>query len=128
MVTIQIALALIVVVIAEPAGLWFINNEMTIDPARIPAARWVLHFSLAAFVINLLSVPQMASITAHEKMSAYAWIGIMDGMLRLGVALLIMRSQNDRLILYSALMAGVVLAVRIAYGIYCRRNFPECFM
>lgn len=125
-VTIQIALALIVVVIAEPAGLWFINNEMTIDPSRIPAARWVLHFSLAAFVINLLSVPQMASITAHEKMSAYAWIGILDGLLRLGVALLIMRSQNDRLILYSALMAGVVLAVRFAYGIYCRKNFPEC--
>ncbi len=125
-VTIQLILALIVVVIAEPVGLWFINNEMTIDPSRIPAARWVLHFSLLAFVINLMSVPQVASITAHEKMSAYAYIGLMDGLLRLGVALLIMKSPIDRLVYYAALMAAVVLLVRLAYGIYCRRNFPEC--
>ncbi len=125
-VTIQLILALIVVVIAEPVGLWFINNEMTIDPSRIPAARWVLHFSLLAFVINLMSVPQMASITAHEKMSAYAYIGLMDGLLRLGVAFLIMKSPIDRLVYYAALMAAVVLLVRLAYGIYCRRNFPEC--
>ena len=73
-VTIQLILAAVVVIAAEPIGLWFIENRMTIDPSRIPAARWVLHFSLLAFVINLMSVPQMASITAHEKMSAYAAI------------------------------------------------------
>ena len=84
-VTIQMILAAVVVLVAEPVGLWFIENEMTIDPSRIPAAKWVLHFSLLAFVINLMSVPQMASITAHEKMSAYAVIGIMEGLLRFGV-------------------------------------------
>ena len=125
-VTIQIILAIAVAVIAEPAGLWFIQNKMTIDPLRIPAAQWVLHFSIIAFVINLLSVPQMASITAHEKMSAYAYIGILDGILRLGVAFLIANSASDRLILYSALMSGVVLIVRFAYGLYCRSHFPEC--
>ena len=125
-VIIQLALALVVVVLAEPVGLWFIDNKMTIDPSRIPAARLVLHFSLLAFVLNLMSVPQMASITAHERMSAYAWIGILDGILRLGVALLIARSSSDRLVLYAALMAGVVLIVRAAYMIYCRVNLPEC--
>jgi len=125
-VTIQLVIALVVVLAAEPVGLWFIENKMTIDPARIPAAEWVLHFSLLAFVINLMSVPQMASITAHEKMSAYAAIGVLDGLLRLAVAFMIMRSPIDRLIYYAALMAVVVLMVRGAYGIYCRRNFPEC--
>ncbi len=125
-VTIQLILALVVAALAEPAGLWFIENEMTIDPARIPAAKWVLHFSLLAFVINLMSVPQMASITAHEKMSAYAWIGLLDGFLRLSVAFLIMKSPIDRLVYYAALMAGVVLIVRLVYGIYCRKNFEEC--
>ena len=125
-VTIQLVIAAVVVIIAEPAGLWFIRNEMTIDPSRIPAAIWVLHFSLASFVINLMSVPQMASITAHEKMSAYAYIGTMEGLLRLAVAVLISRSSSDRLVLYSALMMVTVLMVRAAYGIYCRRNFPEC--
>lgn len=124
-VTIQMILALIVVVLAEPLGLWFIDNHMTIDPCRIPAARWVLQFSLLAFVINLMSVPQMAMITAHEKMSAYAYIGLLDGFLRLAVALLIAHSSSDRLVLYSALMAVVVVAVRSAYGIYCRSHFAE---
>jgi O-antigen/teichoic acid export membrane protein len=125
-VTIQLILAAIVVILAEPAGLWFIENRMTIDPSRIPAARWVLHFSVLAFAVNLMSVPQMASITAHEKMSAYAGIGVFDGLLRLSVAFLILHSGYDRLICYAALMAGVVLLVRIAYGVYCRLHFPEC--
>ena len=125
-VTIQLILAAVVVLLAEPLGLWFIDNKMTIDPSRIPAARWVLHFSLLAFVINLMSVPQMASITAHEHMSAYAYIGILDGILRLGVAFLILHSPIDRLIYYAALMAGVVLIVRLAYGLYCRLHFEEC--
>ena len=125
-VTIQIILAVVVAAVAEPVGLWFIDNKMTIDPCRIPAARMVLHFSVLAFVVNLMSVPQMASITAHEKMSAYAAIGIMDGLLRFGTALLVRNSGTDRLILYAILMTASVLAVRLAYGIYCRLNFQEC--
>ena len=125
-VLIQAAIALIVASIAEPVGIWFINNEMTIAPERIPAAIWVLHFSVFSFVVNLLSVPQMASITAHERMSAYACIGMLDGFLRLMVAFLILRSPFDRLVYYAALMAVAVLIVRIAYGVYCRRNFEEC--
>ena len=125
-VNIQLILALIIVLLAEPIGLWFIENKMTIDPARIPAATWVLHFSLLAFVINLMSVSQMASITAHEKMSAYAYIGILDGLLRLGVAFMIVSAPFDRLVYYAMLMAGVVLIVRLTYGIYCRIHFPEC--
>lgn len=125
-VLIQAVLSLIVICICEPAGIWFIKNQMTISPDRIPAALWVLQFSLISFVVNLMSVPQMASITAHEKMSAYAYIGILDGLLRLGAALLIIHSPIDRLVWYSALMAAAVLAVRVAYLIYCRVHFPEC--
>lgn len=124
-VVIQLILAVLVVLLAEPLGLWFIDNKMTIDPVRIPAARWVLQFSLLAFVINLMSVPQMAMITAHEKMSAYAYIGLLDGFLRLAAALLISNAASDRLVLYSALMAAGVIIVRMAYGIYCRSHFPE---
>jgi O-antigen/teichoic acid export membrane protein len=125
-VNIQVVLSVIVIVLAEPAGLWFIDNRMTIDPSRIPAARWVLQFSLLSFAVNLMSIPQMASITAHEKMSAYAYIGVLDGILRLAAALLISWSHSDRLILYAFLMFLSVLAVRLAYGLYCRMNFAEC--
>lgn len=124
-VVIQFSIALLIVILAEPAGLWFIENRMSIAPERIQAAKWVLHFSLFAFAVNIMSVPQMAMITAHEKMSAYAVIGIMDGLLRLGVALVVMHAGFDRLILYAALMAFSITLVRIAYGFYCRRHFPD---
>lgn len=125
-VSIQILLAVAVVLLAEPFGLWFIDNKMSIPQERIPAATWVLHFSVLSFVINLLSVPQMASITAHERMSAYAYIGILDGLLRFASALLIRCSSGDRLVAYAAFMALSVLIVRMAYGWYCRKHFEEC--
>lgn len=125
-VIIQIILSVVVVLLAEPIGMWFIEKKMTIPPERIPSATYVLHFSILSFVINLMSVPQTASITAHEKMSAFASIGLLDGCLRLGVALLIMKSGFDRLVLYAGLIAVNVILVRLAYGIYCRRHFPEC--
>ena len=125
-VNIQLILAAIVVLLAEPIGLWFINNEMNIDHDKINQAEWVLHFSLASFVVNLMSVPQMASITAHERMSAYAYIGILDAFLRLCTALLVMHSSGERLVQYAALMMLTVILVRMAYGIYCRKHFEEC--
>ena len=125
-VVIQLSIALLIVLLAEPAGLWFIEHRMSIAPERIQAAKWVLHFSLFAFAVNIMSVPQMAMITAHEKMSAYAVIGLLDGMLRLGVALAVMHAGFDRLIFYAALMALSVTLVRLAYGVYCRRNFSDC--
>ena len=125
-VNVQLILALIVVILAEPVGLWFIDNKMTIAPDRTAAAQMVMHFSLLSFVVNLMSVPQMASITAHEQMSAYAYIGVLDGTLRFAVSLLIAHSSSDRLVGYAALMAAVVVIVRLSYGIYCRTHFPEC--
>ena len=125
-VNVQLLLSLIVIILTEPVGLWFIENKMTIDPSRIPDARIVLHFSLLAFVINLMSVPQMASITAHEKMSAYAYIGILDGVLRFAVAYCLTYVTSSRLVYYAIMMAGVVLVVRMAYNRYCTRHFPEC--
>lgn len=125
-VTVQLIIALAVALLAEPAGLWFIENKMTIDPSRISAARMVLHFSIFTFAVNLLSVPQMALITAHERMEAYAGIGILDGLLRLAVAFFIMASPIDRLVFYAAMMALASLIVRIAYTVWCRRHFEEC--
>ena len=125
-VIVQVILAIVVILIAEPVGLWFIDNKMTIEPEKIVSARLVFHFSLLTFVINLLSVPQMAMITAHEKLSAYAYIGIVEGILKLSVALLIARTDTDRLILYAVLMTAIAFVVRCAYAVFCRVRFKDC--
>ena len=125
-VTVQLILALLVVVIAEPLGIWFIENEINMPPDRHDAAHWVFQFSLLTFVINIISIPYNASIIAHERMSAFAVIGVLEGLAKLAVAFLIMYSPIDRLVYYAILMCVVAVGVRMAYSVYCRRHFPEC--
>lgn len=123
---VQIVLALIVVAVGEPLGLWFIGEKMTIPPERVAAAQIVLQFSLITFVINLLSVPYNATIIAHESMGAFAAVGLLEGFAKLGVALLLSVSPIDRMVWYALLMCVVALCVRLAYVFYCRRHFDEC--
>lgn len=90
------------------------------------AANWVLQFSIITFVINLISVPYNAAIIAHEKMSAFAYISILEVVGKLVIAFLILVSPIDKLIFYAILMCAVAVVVRFTYGHYCKKHFTEC--
>ena len=124
-VNIQFFIAFLVFAIGEIIGVWFINNKMNIPTERLEAANWVLHCSLLAFCINLVSVPYNACIIAHEKMKAFAYVSILEAILKLGVCFLITISPIDKLISYSTLLVGVSLCIRSTYTIYCHRHFEE---
>ena len=121
-VTIQLLLSLIIVVLIESVGVWFLNAKMTIPAERMTAANWVLQFSIVTFVISLISVPYNAAIIAHEKMSAFAYISILEAAGKLAIAFLIMVSPIDRLIFYAILMCVVGLIVNRC----CERNSYPC--
>ena len=125
-VTIQIGLAILIILLAEAVGVWFLNLKMNIPVARLNAANWVFQFSLLTFAINLISVPYNASIIAHERMSAFAYISILEAVGKLSIAFLIVVSPIDRLIFYALLMCVIALVVRVAYGAYCKKHFEEC--
>ena len=125
-VTIQLLLSLIIVILVESIGVWFLNVKMSIPTDRMLAANWVLQFSIATFVINLVSVPYNAAIIAHERMSAFAYISILEALGKLAIAYLIVVSPMDRLIFYALLMCSVAVIVRAVYGYYCKRHFAEC--
>ena len=125
-VVIQLGLALLLVLLVETAGMWWLNHRLNIPPDRLEASRWVLQCSLGVLVISLLSVPFQAAIIAHERMSAFALISLGEAALKLGVALLLFFSPFDKLVSYAVLMLAVALLVRLAYGIYCGRKFAEC--
>lgn len=125
-ITIQLLLSLIVVLLVESIGIWFLNCRMIIPVNRIIAANWVLQFSLFTFVLNLVSVPYNASIIAHERMSAFAYISILEAIGKLAIAFLIICSPIDRLIFYSMLMCIVAIIIRLAYAQYCKKHFEEC--
>ena len=125
-VTIQLLLSLIIVVLVESVGVWFLNTKMTIPETRMTAANWVLQFSIISFVIGLISVPYNAAIIAHEKMSAFAYISILEAVGKLAVAFLIVISPIDRLVFYAILLGAIGVIIRFVYGHYCKKHFVEC--
>lgn len=125
-VTIQIGISLIILLLAETIGLWFLNNKMVIPESRIYAANWVYQFSIMTFILNLISMPYNACIVAHEKMSAFAWITIYDAIAKLLVAWLTFIAPMDKLIFYAGFIVLIAFTQRIIYTSYCLRNFEEC--
>ena len=125
-VTIQLILSVIVLIVAETIGLWFLNEKMTIPEDRLIPTNWVYQLSIFTFIINLISVPYNAVIIAHEKMSVFAYIGIFEGLSKLIIAFTISISPIDHLITYSILMCCIAIVVRLVYGGYCKSHFEEC--
>lgn len=115
-----------IMALGEGLGILFLDNWLKIPADRMSAARWVLQTSIAAFVLQLMTIPFAASIVANEKMSAFAMFSIVDGILKLGLVMLLLTIHSDRLILYGVLIAVETLVVLGLHIWYCRRNFKFC--
>lgn len=125
-VTIHITIAIIIVIIAETLGLWFVNTQLNIATERMVAANWVYQFSIFTFFFSIINVPYNACIIAHEHMNAFAYISILEVMLKLIMAFLLMISGFDKLIIYGGYLLFVAFFIWVVYGIYCKRHFEEC--
>lgn len=125
-VTIQAGIAIIIILLAETVGLWFVNEKIVIPESRLTAANWCFQFSIITFAINLISVPYNAAIIAHEKMSAFAYISILEAIGRLTVAWCIVLNPIDRLIFYGGMVAVIGWLVYSVYMLYCMKKFEEC--
>lgn len=122
---IHILIAVIIILLGETIGLWFMYEKMQIPAERMDAAFWVLQCSILATAIMIISVPYNADIIAHEKMSAFAYISILEGMLKLAVVYLLLAFNSDKLILYAFLILAVQLLIRFRYSSYCNKHFEE---
>lgn len=119
-------LAIVILLLAETVGLWFLNTKMNIPIGREIAANWVYQCSIVAFLLTVISVPYNACIVAHEHMKAYGYFGIIEVILKLLIVLCLLLLPSDRLIAYAVLLVLVSLIMRVSYGIYCSRHFKEC--
>ncbi len=122
---IHIILGLIIVVLLEIFGLWFLYNKLNIPAERLGVAFWVFQFSVATLFVNIISLPYNATIIAHEHMVAFAYISILEASLKLGAVLLLLVILVDKLLLYAAIMFCIALLLRFIYSIYCYRRFQE---
>lgn len=124
--SIHIAIALLVLILAETVGLWFFYNYLNIPPDRLDAGFWVYQFSIATFVVKIAQVPYNASIIAHERMGVYAYVSIAEAMLTLLLAFTLTWVEYDKLMLYAMLLFLLTLIIASIYKIYCTRKFVTC--
>ena len=124
-VNVQMLMSFIIVVLAEIIGLWFLENKVNLPDGRLGAAHWVFQCSLLAFVVNLISVPYNATIIAHERMNAFAFISILEAVLKLLIVFLLYKLPYDKLKTYAVLVLAVSVIIRFVYGYYAKRHFEE---
>lgn len=122
---IQLAIALVALLIIESLGAWYIENKMVIPPDRIVAARWVFQFSTIALLLLIIQAPFSSAILSFEKMDFYAFVSIIDVVLKLGIVLIIQIIEYDKLIVYGSLMLMVSLINFLLYFGYCKINIKE---
>lgn len=125
-VTIHFSLAIVLFLLLELIGLWFLNYKINIPSDRLNAANWVFHCSVLTFCINIISVPYNAAIVAYERMSAFAYASIFEAISKLAMVFVLFKIQYDSLILYALLAMLISLAMRFIYSIYCHINFKDC--
>jgi O-antigen/teichoic acid export membrane protein len=123
---IHIILAAIILVFAETAGLWFLNQKLNIPADRRTAAFWVYQVSVLAILLSIIQAPYNASIIAHERMNIYAYISIVEVFAKLILVFMLRFSNYDKLISYSVLILIVQIIVLSIYRIYCKRQYHEC--
>lgn len=124
--TIQIVVGIIMAIVIEAVGLWFIYHKMQIPDGSLSAAVWVLQFSIVSFVVGLLYVPYYSCIIAHERMSAFAYISLLEAVMKLVIAYAVVYSPFNKLISFAALLLMNQFLIRSIYIRYCRHHFDEC--
>ena len=123
--TTHLLLAVVLLVLAETVGLWFLNTQLNIPAGRETAAAWIYQFAVISLCMSMVSLPYDADIVSNERMGYFAFLSILDAVLKLLIAYVVLFSDGDHLILYGALMMGITALNLFLNWIYCRIKFAE---
>ena len=121
----HIFIGLIIVVLAETIGLWFFYEKMIIPDERLDAAFWVYQISILSSLITLTQVPYNATLIAHENMKVYAYVGMVEVIIKLLIVYLLIIAPFDKLIFYAILLFLLNVGLITFYRIYCIKRYPE---
>lgn len=124
-VLIQLILAIVIVILTESFGLWYLHNKMNIPDNRMIAAEWIFQLSILSFIFIIMQAPYTAAVMAHERMDFYAIVNVFDAVLKLGIVFFLPYLRVDQLIMYGILMACISAINLTVYYIYSKRCFAE---
>ncbi|HHU95639.1 MAG TPA: polysaccharide biosynthesis protein [Petrimonas sp.] len=125
-INIYFVLSIIILIIGETIGLWFVNTQLVMPEERMVAVNYIYQFSILSFIFTILQVPYLSAIITHEDVGVYAIINICEWMLKLISAFLLYIIPFDRLIIHGAFLFIIPLFVLISYVIISRKKYQEC--
>jgi len=123
---IYVVIAIIAFLLLESVGTWYVSTQLHVPTARYEAVQWIFHFSILTFIGTILTTPFMAIIIAHEDMQIYAYVSIVEAIMKLGIVFLLVFLPWDKLELYSVLLFAVSVINAIIYISICARKYKEC--
>src|SRR5574344_1105255 len=123
---IHIVLGLLIVIVLETVGLWFLNNKLVIPVDRLVAANWVYQFVILSTFLSIIQVPYNGLINAHEDMGTFAWLSVLDVSFKLGIAYVLSIAPFDKMIFYGLLLLIVYIIMTSIYSTYCYHHYEEC--
>lgn len=124
--SIYLAIGLIVIILGETLGFWFLSTYMSIPFERMNAAAYVLHFAVLSFCLSMFVLPFRAAIMARENMSIMAYLSIVEAIAKLVLVYLLLIIQYDKLIMFSILNFVVVAVINLFYVEEACRKYEEC--
>ena len=116
-------LSLLIVLIAETVGLWYVNYKLNIPIDRMQAANWVYQFSIITFVMEVITVPYNSILSAYENFKAFAYFDILNAILSLGLVITIGFVPCDLLIYYGFGLLVIAILIRFLYSFYCHKHY-----
>jgi O-antigen/teichoic acid export membrane protein len=124
--TVYVLIGILILLLAETIGIWFVNNKLVIPDDRIEAARLIYQFAILSFLLTMITTPYMASVIAHENMNVYAYASIIETILKLLIVYILQIIKIDTLKLYGILIFMVTFINTGIYRLYCTRKYKEC--
>ncbi|PXY42544.1 hypothetical protein DMB65_00520 [Flavobacterium cheongpyeongense] len=125
-VIVHFVIGILLVIVIELVGIYLINNQLKINPARIDVALYILHFVVASTFITVISVPYDALINAHENMTFLAVVGVVESVLKLLIAFSLFFLTVDKLFVYGFFTMLCTIIIRVIKRIYSKRKYKEC--
>ncbi len=123
---IYFALGGLILIFSETIGLWFVKTQMVIPENRMAAAMWVYQFSVASFIFQLFVTPYRSIIIAYEEMSIYAYVSVLEAVLKLVTVYVLLIVEADKLKAYAVLLFLTILISSAVYILYSSYKYKVC--
>lgn len=122
---IQVFIAIIIFVVVEIIGIWYVNTKMVIPDERLFVAKVLFQYSVISLILLIIQIPYSAAVLAYERMDFYAVISVLDAVLKLLGVILIRFSSSDSLLFYGTIMLAIHVLNFLIYFIYAKICFRE---